>query len=138
MVGKELNEEVARYNSQTMAVQKCQSSSKETLWQNGGIEHEKIMKKVKKMMDTDPMELLERDRHLLLTEDFEQLGQAPSSYREYWVAEMETTIESSAKTKRQTTIDHNGKLITRSTHSEPPVIDTEGSIRYHVVKSRQC
>ena len=94
------------------------------------VEHEKIMKKVKKMMDTDLMELLERDRHLLLTEDFEQLGQAPSSYREYWVAEMETAIESSAKTKRQTTIDHTGKLITLSTHSEPPVIDTEGSIRY--------
>ena len=94
------------------------------------VEHKQIMKKVKKMMDTDPMELLERDRHLLLTEDFEQLGQAPSSYREYWVAEMETAIESSAKTKRQTTIDHTGKLITLSTHSEPPVIDTEGSIRY--------
>ena len=31
------------------------------------VEHHEIMKKVRRMLRTDPMELLERDRHLLST-----------------------------------------------------------------------
>jgi len=68
------------------------------------------MDKVRDLIDTDPMDLLPENRHLL-EEDFEHLGRAPSSHREYWVAEMETAL-AIARQRR------------------PPDIDTEGSIKY--------
>ena len=90
------------------------------------------------MLRTDPMELLERDRHLLLTEDFQYLGQAPSSYREYWVAEMETAIESARRHDNPIMMDHAGNIVyshgetigTEPLQFELPLVDTEGSIRF--------
>lgn len=102
------------------------------------VEHHEIMKKVRRMLRTDPMELLERDRHLLLTEDFQYLGQAPSSYREYWVAEMETAIESARRHDNPIMMDHAGNIVyshgenigTEPLQFDPPLVDTEGSIRF--------
>ena len=74
------------------------------------VQHEEIMDKVRDLIDTDPMDLLPENRHLL-EEDFEHLGRAPFSHREYWVAEMETAL-AIARQRR------------------PPDIDTEGSIKY--------
>ena len=51
------------------------------------------MEKIKDLLWTDPEELLDDDK-ALLDEDFEQLGLATATNREYWVASMEAAISS--------------------------------------------
>ena len=113
------------------------------------VQHEEIMDKVRDLIYTDPMDLLEEDRHLL-QEDFAFLGRAPSSHREYWVSEMETALEFARRqrgpikltTRGIVQLQHNSdnhqELDFASAQPigiplmqfEPPDIDTEGSIKY--------
>ena len=99
------------------------------------VEHEEIMNKVRYLMNIDPMDLLETDRHLL-DEDFEHLGSAPAAHREYWVAEMEAATEMATRSKYPRAVNRNGDFLTVSSgitrsdldnHMAQP-IDTEGSI----------
>ena len=50
-------------------------------------QHEQIMEQIKDLLWTDPDDLLDDDR-ALLDEDFEQLGLATATNREFWVASM--------------------------------------------------
>jgi hypothetical protein len=109
------------------------------------VQHEEIMDKVRDLILTDPMDLLSEDRHLL-EEDFEYLGKAPSSHREYWVAEMDTALEFARCRRGPGTagivqLSHHGQQSSNDFASaqpigiplmqfEPPDIDTEGSIKY--------
>ena len=79
-------------------------------------------------MWTNPDDLLDDDK-ALLDEDFEQLGLATATNREFWVASMKAAI-SAAEHKRQR--DSN---TTDDKHLEnhvlcDPEFDNEGSLRY--------
>ena len=58
--------------------------------------------------------------------------------REYWVAEMETAIESARRHDNPIMMDHAGNIVyshgetigTEPLQFEPPLVDTEGSIRF--------
>jgi hypothetical protein len=51
-------------------------------------EHQAIMEQVGMMICTDPALLSPQHRHLFET-DFEQLGEGPSTARQYWLASLE-------------------------------------------------
>ena len=54
-------------------------------------EHDKLLKKIEKLMWIDPENLLREDRHLL-EEDFDALGQSSALDQQLWVAEMEASL----------------------------------------------
>ena len=54
-------------------------------------EHDKLLKRIEKMMWIDPENLLSEDRHLL-EEDFDALGEASALDQQLWVAEMEASL----------------------------------------------
>ena len=54
-------------------------------------EHDKLRKKIEKLIWTDPEDLLPGDEHLL-NEDFDSLGRASAIDQILWVAEMEASI----------------------------------------------
>merc|ERR1712115_397650 len=54
-------------------------------------EHDKLRKKIEKLIWTDPEDLLPGDEHLL-NEDFDSLGRASAIDQLLWVAEMEASI----------------------------------------------
>jgi len=51
-------------------------------------QHDEIIKRMEELLDTDSDDLLLGHR-LLLTYDFEEMGEAPPSERQYWIAEMD-------------------------------------------------
>ena len=71
-----------------------------------------LMSRCEELLWTDPDSLLREDR-VLLDADFQSLGSGSAYDRQLWAAEM---VSSLAAADRST--------------SEPPPIDTEGSIRY--------
>ena len=89
------------------------------------IENDLLNEKVKEMMWTDPDSLLEEDK-ALLEEDFEQLGKAEASDKEYWVLEMETAIAVAAGR----TANHGVSCPTIGFEDMVMAPDTEGSVRY--------
>ena len=54
-------------------------------------EHDKLRKKIEKLIWTDPEDLLPRDEPLL-NKDFDSLGRASAIDQILWVAEMEASI----------------------------------------------
>merc|ERR1712115_656525 len=54
-------------------------------------EHDKLLDKIKKLIWTDPKDLLPGNEHLL-NEDFDSLGRASAIDQILWVAEMEASI----------------------------------------------
>merc|ERR1712115_213445 len=54
-------------------------------------EHDKLREKIKKLIWTDPKDLLPGNEHLL-NEDFDSLGRASAIDQILWVAEMEASI----------------------------------------------
>ena len=54
-------------------------------------DHDKLLKKIEKLIWTDPEDLLPGDEHLL-NEDFDSLGRASAIDQILWVAEMEASI----------------------------------------------
>ncbi len=55
-------------------------------------EHKKIIRLVHSLLDTDPNDLLPQHRHLL-QEDFLKLGEGPSINRQYWIASMQSALD---------------------------------------------
>ena len=74
------------------------------------------MDKVRDLILTDPMDLLSDDRHLL-EEDFEYLGKAPSSHREYLVAEMDTALELARRRRGPISLTSHG-IVQLSHHGQ--------------------
>ena len=54
-------------------------------------DHDKLLKKIDKLIWTDPEDLLPGDEHLL-NEDFDSLGRASAVDQILWVAEMEASV----------------------------------------------
>merc|ERR1712051_192436 len=63
-------------------------------------EHDKLRKKIKKLIWTDPEDLLHGDEHLL-NEDFDSLGRASAIDQILWVAEMEASITAASHGARR-------------------------------------
>ena len=91
-------------------------------------QHEQIMEKIKDLLWTDPEELLDDDK-ALLDEDFEQLGLATATNREFWVASMEAAI-SAAEHKRRRDANHTEDEQPKNHILSDPEFDNEGSLRY--------
>ena len=72
------------------------------------------MEKIEDLLWTDPDELLDADK-ALLDKDFEQLGLATATNREFWVASMEAAI--SAAEHKQRRDANNTKMNSQRTMS---------------------
>ena len=55
-------------------------------------EHKNIIRLAYNLLDTDPNDLLPQHRYLL-EEDFLQLGEGPSINRQYWIASMQSALD---------------------------------------------
>ena len=53
---------------------------------------------MEELLDTDPEDLLPEHRSLL-TRDFEEMGEAPPSERQYWIAEMDAATSAADKVR---------------------------------------
>ena len=88
-------------------------------------QHNRLMQRCEELLWTDPSQLLENDQ-ALLDMDFHTLGSGPAIERQLWVSEMEAATAAAQYEKLEQRRRHIASYTTR----DPPVVDTEGSIRF--------
>ena len=86
------------------------------------------MEKIKDLLWTDPDDFLDDDK-ALLDEDFEQLGLATATNRDFWVASMEAAILAAEHKRRRDSNTTDDKQPENQVLSDPES-DNEGSLRY--------
>ena len=79
---------------------------------------------MEELLDTDPEDLLPEHRSLL-TRNFKEMGEAPPSERQYWIAEMDAATSAADKVRNgveQSIRSHHSSDSARSTQA--PLIVT--------------
>ena len=94
-------------------------------------EHKDIVAKIKKLVCTNPEELLANNRHLVGV-DFSVLGRVSVNEQAYWVAEVETALFAVKHSRARPDGREDANPV--NTDGRPkrctPSVDSEGSMKY--------